>query len=103
MIGLAMKPISHIGGRPIVAAKKNTQFGWRFHRSIRGRQRSRETPIIFLTANYKSDTKTLAGQVACGTYQGNADVMWSQTSELLLADVQSADLASLHDWWLNFS
>jgi len=53
--------------------------------------------------NYKSDTKTLAGQVACGTYQGNADVMWSQTSELLLADVQSADLASLHDWWLNYS
>jgi hypothetical protein len=53
--------------------------------------------------NYKSDTKTLAGQVACGTYKGNADVMWSQTSELLLADVQSADLASLHDWWLNFS
>jgi hypothetical protein len=29
--------------------------------------------------------------------------MWSQASELLLADVQSADLASLHDWWLNFS
>jgi serine/threonine protein kinase len=53
--------------------------------------------------NYKSDANTRAGQVACGTYQGNADVMWTQSAELLLADVQSAELASLHDWWLNFS
>jgi serine/threonine kinase PknH len=53
--------------------------------------------------DYKSDNNTPAGQVACGTYQGNADIMWSQHKELLLADVQSADLPSLHDWWLNFS
>jgi serine/threonine kinase PknH len=53
--------------------------------------------------NYKSNPNTRAGQVACGTYQGNADIMWTQSAELLLADVQSPDLASLHDWWLNFS
>jgi serine/threonine-protein kinase len=53
--------------------------------------------------NYKATPDEVAGQVACGTYQGNADVMWTQYDELVLADVQSTDMASLHDWWLNYS
>ena len=53
--------------------------------------------------NFKSNPDEVAGQVACGTYKGNADVLWMQYDELMLADVQSTDMASLHDWWLNYS
>ena len=42
--------------------------------------------------HYKANPDEVAGQVACGTYQGNADVMWSQYDELMLADVQSTDM-----------
>jgi serine/threonine-protein kinase len=53
--------------------------------------------------NYKRSPDVAAGQVACGTYQGNADVMWTQNDELLLADVQSPNMDELHNWWLNYS
>jgi serine/threonine-protein kinase len=53
--------------------------------------------------NYKKTPDVVAGQVACGTYQGNADVMWTQYDELLLADVQSTNMDELHNWWLNYS
>ena len=44
-----------------------------------------------------------AGQIACGTYEGRADVTWSQDADLMLGVVESDDLASLHDWWLHES
>jgi serine/threonine-protein kinase len=53
--------------------------------------------------NYKATPDVVAGQVACGTYEGNADVMWTQYDELLLADVQSTNIDQLHEWWLNYS
>jgi serine/threonine-protein kinase len=53
--------------------------------------------------NFKANPDQVAGQVACGTYQGNADVMWTQYDELMLADVQSKNIDELHDWWLNYS
>ncbi|WP_029114285.1 serine/threonine-protein kinase [Mycobacterium sp. URHB0044] len=53
--------------------------------------------------NYKAAPDAVAGQVACGTYEGNADVMWTQYDELLLADVQSTNIDELHAWWLNYS
>jgi serine/threonine kinase PknH len=53
--------------------------------------------------NYKAKPDEVAGQVACGTYQGNADVMWTQYDELVLADVQSTNMDELHNWWLNYS
>jgi serine/threonine kinase PknH len=53
--------------------------------------------------NYTNTPEETAGQVACGTYNGNADVSWSYNQELVLADVQSSDLQSLHDWWNNDS
>jgi serine/threonine-protein kinase len=53
--------------------------------------------------NFKANPDEVAGQVACGSYQGNADVMWTQYDQLLLADVQSTDMNALHDWWLNYS
>lgn len=53
--------------------------------------------------NYKRSPDVVAGQVACGSYQGNADVMWTQNDELLLADVQGPNIDELHTWWLNYS
>ena len=53
--------------------------------------------------HFKRDPDGVAGQVACGTYQGNADVMWTQVDDLMLADVQSSNLDGLHNWWLNYS
>ena len=53
--------------------------------------------------HFKRDPDGVAGQVACGTYQGNADVMWTQVEDLMLADVQSSNLDGLHNWWLNYS
>jgi serine/threonine-protein kinase len=53
--------------------------------------------------HYKRSPDVVAGQVACGTYQGNADVIWTQNDDLILADVQSSDIDELHIWWLNYS
>ncbi|MET0474333.1 MAG: serine/threonine-protein kinase [Mycobacterium sp.] len=56
-----------------------------------------------ITWHYKASPDTVAGTIACGTYQGNADIVWTQDDDLLLADVQSDDMDALHDWWLNYS
>lgn len=53
--------------------------------------------------NYKRSPDVVAGQVACGTYKGNADVVWTQNEDLVLADVQSPNMDELHTWWLNYS
>jgi serine/threonine-protein kinase len=42
-----------------------------------------------------------AGQVACGTYDGNPDVTWTKDSDLLLADAQGQNLDQIHEWWNN--
>lgn len=53
--------------------------------------------------NYQANPDLVAGQVACGTYQSNADIMWTQYDGLVLADVQSSNLDELHAWWLKYS
>ena len=45
-----------------------------------------------ITWHYKATPDAVAGQIACGTYQGNADIVWTQDDDLLLADVQSGDM-----------
>lgn len=59
-----------------------------------------ESPI---TWHYQATPDVVAGSLACGTYQGNADIVWTQDDDLLLADIQSGDMSGLHDWWLNYS
>jgi serine/threonine-protein kinase len=56
-----------------------------------------------ITWHYQASPDTVAGSIACGTYQGNADIVWTQDDDLLLADVQSDDMDDLHNWWLNYS
>ncbi len=50
--------------------------------------------------NYKETPDQVAGQVACGTYDGNPDVTWTKDADLLLADAQGPNLEELHQWWL---
>lgn len=52
---------------------------------------------------YKSAPDVPAGRVACGYYEGRADIQWSEYGDLVLADIQSDNLESLRNWWLNYS
>ncbi|MBX7433545.1 serine/threonine protein kinase [Mycobacterium sp. Y57] len=54
------------------------------------------------TWHYTETPDQVAGQIACGTYEGRADLVWTNNDALILADAQGPDLASIHDWWLQF-
>ena len=51
---------------------------------------------------YNANPDDVAGQVACGTYDGNPDVTWTKNVDLLLADAQGPNLEDLHKWWNDF-
>ena len=52
--------------------------------------------------HYTPTPDKVEGQVACGTYKGGPDVLWTRNADLLLADGQGADLPALHAWWLKY-
>lgn len=54
------------------------------------------------TWHYTSTPDKVEGQVACGTYKGGPDVIWTRNADLMLADGQGPDLPALHDWWLKY-
>jgi serine/threonine-protein kinase len=54
------------------------------------------------TWHYTSTPDKVEGQVACGTYKGGPDVVWTRNTDLLLADGQGPDLPALHAWWLKY-
>jgi hypothetical protein len=54
------------------------------------------------TWHYTSTPDNVEGQVACGTYKGGPDVLWTRNTDLLLADGQGPDLGALHQWWLKY-
>lgn len=49
------------------------------------------------------DSPTTAGSMACGVYKDTPNVVWTQSAELLLGDVQGSDLEALRQWWRNES
>jgi serine/threonine kinase PknH len=49
--------------------------------------------------NDNTDPDQKAGQVACGTFEGNPDVTWTKDADLVLADAQGPNLDELHQWW----
>ncbi|MGH3677528.1 MAG: serine/threonine-protein kinase [Mycobacterium sp.] len=51
------------------------------------------------TWHYKATPDQVAGQIACGTYNNNQDVTWTEYADLLLADAQGPNLDDLHKWW----
>jgi serine/threonine kinase PknH len=54
------------------------------------------------TWHYTQTPDKVEGRIACGTYNDNADVVWTKNADLLLADAQSDNLETLHNWWLKF-
>jgi serine/threonine kinase PknH len=54
------------------------------------------------TWHYTSTPDKVEGQVACGTYKGSPDVLWTRNADLMLADGQGPDITALHQWWLKF-
>jgi serine/threonine kinase PknH len=54
------------------------------------------------TWHYTQTPDKVEGRIACGTYNDNADVVWTKNADLLLADAQSDTLETLHNWWLKF-
>jgi serine/threonine-protein kinase len=54
------------------------------------------------TWHYNASPEDVAGQIACGTYDGGPDLVWSKNSDLLLADAQSPNMDDLHKWWLEY-
>lgn len=54
------------------------------------------------TWHYTDTPDVVAGQIACGTYNDNPDVVWTKDDNLLLADAQGPNLEDLHNWWLEF-
>ena len=54
------------------------------------------------TWQYKATPNINAGQIACGTYQNQPDVMWTREKDLMLGDTQGAKLDDLHQWWMTY-
>ncbi|OBA88487.1 protein kinase [Mycobacteriaceae bacterium 1482268.1] len=52
--------------------------------------------------HYNANPDEVAGQVACGTYDGTPDVTWTKDADLVLADAQGPNLEELHKWWNDF-
>lgn len=54
------------------------------------------------TWHYNDTPDEVAGQIACGTYNDNPDVVWTNNAGMLLADAQGPDFEALHNWWLQY-
>jgi serine/threonine-protein kinase len=51
------------------------------------------------------DTPTVkAGQIACATYKGTPNLIWSNQAKLMLCDVfgDPPAIEDLHTWWGNY-
>ncbi len=50
---------------------------------------------------HQGNATTNAGQVACGTYQGAAEIIWTTDAKNVLSYIRgsNADVAALYQWW----
>ena len=53
------------------------------------------------TVWHQGNSTDSAGQVACGTYQGQAEVIWTTEAKTVMSLIRgsSGDIASLYQWW----
>ncbi|BDB40281.1 MULTISPECIES: serine/threonine protein kinase [Mycobacterium] len=53
------------------------------------------------TTWHQGNATTSAGQVACGTYQGQAEVIWTTDAKNVLSFIRASntDTAALYQWW----
>lgn len=61
---------------------------------------SGETPTIWR----QGSAGATAGQVACGTRQGAAEIIWTTDAKHVMSDVRgpSTDVNALYQWWRNY-
>ncbi len=50
---------------------------------------------------HQGNATTNAGQVACGTYQGAAEIIWTTDAKNVLSYIRGSntDVAALYQWW----
>jgi hypothetical protein len=53
------------------------------------------------TWHYNATPDQVAGSIACGTYNGQTELIWTDHSKLLTAVVEGPDITSLYRWWLH--
>lgn len=51
--------------------------------------------------SYTGSTTESDGQIACGSYQGAPELIWTQNAELMLGGIQGSDIGSLYKYWTN--
>ncbi|MBY0441949.1 MAG: serine/threonine protein kinase [Mycobacteriaceae bacterium] len=58
---------------------------------------SGETPTVWRTGS----SGVTAGQVACGTRQNAAEIIWTTTSKNIMSDIRGSntDINALYQWW----
>lgn len=54
------------------------------------------------TWDFDSTPDQVEGWVACGTYEGTPDIMWTKSSDLMLGIAQGENLDALHQWWVDY-
>lgn len=50
--------------------------------------------------DYDDTAADSEGSLACGTYEGFADIAWTRTSDLIMGSARGRQLGPLYDWWL---
>jgi serine/threonine-protein kinase len=50
--------------------------------------------------DYDDTPEESEGSLACGTFEGYADIVWTRTSDLILGTARGRQLGPLYDWWL---
>jgi serine/threonine-protein kinase len=53
------------------------------------------------TWHHTKTPNTIAGQLACGTENGGAIVIWTNDSNSFVAMIRGPDLKALYTWWQN--
>ncbi|AQA04501.1 hypothetical protein BVC93_21035 [Mycobacterium sp. MS1601] len=54
------------------------------------------------TWDYDSTPGQTEGSVACGDFDGNPEVVWTKSSDLMLGIAQGTDLETVHQWWVDY-
>jgi hypothetical protein len=49
--------------------------------------------------HYDNSPTTTAGEVACGTYKGTPEVIWTNDQNLMYGDAQGTNVSTLYSWW----
>jgi hypothetical protein len=49
--------------------------------------------------HYNDTPDVVAGRIACGTFKGTPDLVWTQNADLLIGNFQGSDLDSLYNYW----